>query len=225
MGTWEDSDNLIPQELKDRIEFCVREFPEEAQQRRTGIVLSAQYESRSSCLFVYIYDWICVLRLDLHFTVGLTVSKIWPFLRGVFRSISEDIDVDKRDFGETPVMLFALIDAKEAVAKLIERKSIVVEALDERGNGVLHLAVRAGSKSACEVLLRNNARVDALDWSFDRNTPLMIAAMSGDVEIVKLLLEFGANKNIKNSRQKTALQIARKFKNYNCAHLLLTHLR
>jgi hypothetical protein len=47
-------------------------------------------------------------------------------------------------------MLAALIDAKEAVAKLIERKSISAEALDKRGNGVLHLAVKSGNKSACE---------------------------------------------------------------------------
>lgn len=58
----------------------------------------------------------------------------------------------------------------------------------------LHVAARWGRKSICEKLLTLGAAVDATERNFGR-TPLHTTTEAGYAEIVKLLLEYGADAN------------------------------
>ncbi len=69
----------------------------------------------------------------------------------------------------------------------------------------LHTAARFGSAEAAAVLLTANANPNAVDS--DGNTPLMLAAASGaekSAELVRMLLEHGANASLRNAAGKTA---------------------
>ena len=63
-----------------------------------------------------------------------------------------------------------------------------------------HLARAAnnGHYQTCKFLIEQGAEVDALDIGY--NTALHWAAMRGNVEIVNLLLQNGADKTIKNKQ-------------------------
>ena len=57
----------------------------------------------------------------------------------------------------------------------------------------LHIAVNEGHLNIAEVVLENNADVDAR--TKNQRTALHLAAMRGRIEFVKLLLSKGANVN------------------------------
>jgi ankyrin repeat protein len=77
----------------------------------------------------------------------------------------------------------------------------------------LHYAIMHGRADIVKALLEKGADVNAVGGDFD-STPLLLAIMSGlndkcpDPEIVKLLLEYGADANIKNKLGFRPLQIS-----------------
>jgi len=71
----------------------------------------------------------------------------------------------------------------------------------------LLLAVHAGRETEVHVLLDSGADVNAADD--DGITPLMAAAMSGNVLLARLLLAAGANRGLRNKWEMTAQAIAR----------------
>jgi hypothetical protein len=73
----------------------------------------------------------------------------------------------------------------------------------------LHTACYLGNAPVVELLLKHpGVALDGLN--IDGYTPLMNAAAKGNEKIVKLLLDKGANPNVKNGRGETAADIARK---------------
>ena len=70
----------------------------------------------------------------------------------------------------------------------------------------IHQSMHSGSVMACEFLLLNGAKINALDSS--GNTPLHLAASIGSTGQVCLLLKHKANHHVPNNEGKTALDIA-----------------
>ncbi|WP_455203605.1 ankyrin repeat domain-containing protein, partial [Kaarinaea lacus] len=56
-----------------------------------------------------------------------------------------------------------------------------------------------------------------------RSTPLIMAAAAGHTQVVKLLLEKGADMEIKNKRKETALSLAQTRKHDEVVSLLKEH--
>lgn len=74
--------------------------------------------------------------------------------------------------------------------------------MDLDGRTALSLAVSYENFEVAKFALDNGANPDA---TFNELTPLMIAAERGDHELMKWLIEAGANVNFKNSRNVIAL--------------------
>jgi len=72
---------------------------------------------------------------------------------------------------------------------------------------LLHFAVDRGHTSLCEFLLQENSELVDLkdDMGF---TPLHSAAISGRIDIAKLLLKNGANKSCKSSDGETPFDLS-----------------
>jgi len=72
-------------------------------------------------------------------------------------------------------------------------------------DGVLHSAIRKGDLGKVKQLLANGANPNEKRC---QKTPLMVAAHCANVETVKLLLEKGAEMEIRDSQGSTALMMA-----------------
>jgi uncharacterized protein len=113
-----------------------------------------------------------------------------------------DVDISNK-FGETPLMI-ASIEGNLPVAKaLVQGRKAK---LDHIGWTPLHYACAKGQLEIAQYLLANGAIVDSL--SPGNTTPLMMAVQSGNEQLVKLLLDKGADLQICNTNGLSAIDIA-----------------
>src|SRR3954469_14833243 len=101
-------------------------------------------------------------------------------------------------------MMAALKGQAELVRKLIARDADV----NKPGWAPLHYAATGGHLAVMELLLENNAFIDA--ESPNGTTPLMMAAMYGSPQAVNLLLDAGADVAMVNKLGLTALDFAKR---------------
>jgi len=83
---------------------------------------------------------------------------------------------------------------------------------------LLHITIRRDRRDMVAFLLENNAdinQIDGVGW-----TPLMEAIMDNMPELVKTLVDAGADKSIANERGATAPMLAQKFGRANMYELL-----
>jgi len=114
------------------------------------------------------------------------------------------IDVDlSNKIGETPLMM-ASIDGNLPLVKtlVLGHKA----QLDHIGWTPLHYACAKGHLEVAQFLVANGAIVDSL--SVGNTTPLMMAVQSGNEQLVKFLLDKGADLQLKNANGLTAIDIA-----------------
>ena len=72
----------------------------------------------------------------------------------------------------------------------------------------LHQAVAAGDTALVGVLLSSGEDVNKADDGLFNATPLMVAAGVGNVDMVELLLQHGANQTLVNGRGVNAVMFA-----------------
>jgi ankyrin repeat protein len=114
-------------------------------------------------------------------------------------------DVEARNAkDESPLMIAALKGQQEFVAQLIARDADI----NKPGWAPLHYAATNGHVAIMRVLLEKHAFIDA--ESPNGTTPLMMAAMYGTTEAVKLLLDEGADPLMKNQLGMTAADFAQR---------------
>ena len=113
-----------------------------------------------------------------------------------------DVDLSNKS-GETPLMI-ASIEGNLPLVKTLVLKHKAL--LDHISWTPLHYACARGHLDVAQFLIANGATVDSL--SLGNTTPLMMAVQSGNELLVKLLLDKGADLQIRNSNGLTAIDIA-----------------
>jgi ankyrin repeat protein len=121
--------------------------------------------------------------------------------------------------GESPLMLAALKGQQDLAAQLIKRGADV----NKTGWTALHYAASSGQLAIISLLIEHSAYIDA--ESPNGTTPLMMAAMYGSPEAVKLLLQEGADPQLKNQQGLTALQFAQRANRSDSAQAIATFIR
>lgn len=121
--------------------------------------------------------------------------------------------------GESVLMIAALKGHGEVAASLIKRDADV----NKTGWAPLHYAATGGHLAILSLLLDNHAYIDA--ESPNGSTPLMMAAMYGTPQAVKLLLEAGADPLLKNQQALTAVDFARRANRTESVDLLAAAIR
>mgnify|MGYP000535365496 CR=1 FL=1 len=120
---------------------------------------------------------------------------------------------------ESALMMAALHNQIEVATVLIERGAEV----NRKGWTPLHYAATRGHIAMMRLLLENSAYIDA--ESPNGTTPLMMAAMYGSPEAVKVLIQAGADLNIKNQLGLSALDFAVRGSRQNAKELIETGLQ
>ncbi len=113
-----------------------------------------------------------------------------------------DVDLSNKS-GETPLMI-ASINGNLPVVKglVLQRKAQI----DHVGWTPLHYACARGHLDVAQFLIANGASIDSL--SQGNTTPLMMAVQSGNEVLIKLLLDKGADLQLRNSQGLSAIDIA-----------------
>ena len=113
-----------------------------------------------------------------------------------------DVDLSNKQ-GETPLMMASINGDLPLVKTLVLKNKAQ---LDHISWTPLHYACAKGHLDIAQFLIANGAKVDSL--SLGGTTPLMMAVQSGNELLVKLLLDKGANLQLRNSESITAIDIA-----------------
>ncbi len=121
--------------------------------------------------------------------------------------------------GESVLMIAALKDNIDAANSLVKRDADV----NKTGWAPLHYAATSGSLAILSLLLDNHAYIDA--ESPNGSTPLMMAAMYGTPQAVKLLIDAGADPLLKNQQGLTAIDFARRASRTESVDLLAAAIR
>ena len=112
-------------------------------------------------------------------------------------------DYKKTYRAKSDIFDFARVGDLRGFANLLsENAELDLDAKNHRGYSALMLAVYNGQKDFCEALLRGGADVNSRD--FLGNTVLMACAFKGNLNILKLLLHFGAITTHKNKSKMNA---------------------
>ena len=114
----------------------------------------------------------------------------------------------------------AAMNGFKAVAETLLRRGAAIDPIDDEFWTPLHLASGHGHTMLVDILLSYGAGIDIQD---DEGWTALHQAASRHFEIIRLLLERGANPNLKNSDGHTPLDLAQQQKNTEVYQLLLTH--
>ena len=120
---------------------------------------------------------------------------------------------------ESPLMLAALAGMTEVCTQLIALNADV----NKPGWTPLHYAATTSQLATVRLLLDNYAYIDA--ESPNQTTPLMMAAKYGNAQTVQLLLEAGADFQLKNALGLTAFDFAHQAERLDSADLISAAIR
>jgi ankyrin repeat protein len=108
--------------------------------------------------------------------------------------------------GENALMM-AAFDGQLALVKtlVVEKKAVV----NKTGWAPIHYAATNGHLEVAQFLIANGAQVNALSPS--ETTPLMMSVISGNAQLIKYLLDNGADLRMRNHEGYTAIDVAQLF--------------
>ena len=125
---------------------------------------------------------------------------------------------DRTVHGETPLMIAAVGNARDAAAELIAQGADV-SAREDNGGTALHYAARNNSLDVAKLLIERGADVSAKeddDW-----TALHVTAWDNSLDVAKLLIERGADVSAKEDDDWTALHVTAWDNSLDVAKLLI----
>jgi len=129
-------------------------------------------------------------------------SEAWKVYDALLADPRTQVEVEN-GHGETPLMYLALLGETDRAVALIERGAKV----NRLGWTPLHYAASKGQVETARMLLKRGAIVNAP--APDGTSPLMMAAYSGNRDVVQLLLDHGADPTAINLQKLTAADWAR----------------
>ena len=129
-------------------------------------------------------------------------DKSYAVIEVLLATKGMDVDLSNKQ-GETPLMI-ASINGDLPLVKTLVLKNRAQ--LDHIGWTPLHYAASKGQIEVAQFLISNGAMVDSLNLG--GTTPLMMAVQSGNEYLVKLLLDKGANLQLRNDLGLSAIDIA-----------------
>jgi ankyrin repeat protein len=130
-----------------------------------------------------------------------------------------DINASAKD-KSTPLHL-AIEEGHDKVVALLVKAGADVMASRNDGKNTLHLASEGKSIKCLQIILSaNNVDVNVKDY--DDHTPLILAARSGNIDALKLLIQKGSSINSKDKKGATSLFESCRWSS-DCTEYLISH--
>lgn len=123
-------------------------------------------------------------------------------------------------FSQTDIFQIAKSGTVDELKILLKENPSAVNFVDERGSTPLILASYYNNQAVAFELIDKGAKVDT---AIEMGTALMAAVVKGNYEIAEKLLVSGANPDLKDANQATALIYATLFKKSNIMELLVKY--
>ncbi|HEY8206659.1 MAG TPA: ankyrin repeat domain-containing protein [Myxococcaceae bacterium] len=146
---------------------------------------------------------------------------------GVVFLVKETLDKganpDTLDHYERTPLILAAVEGHEEVSKLLLDRGASVDWEELRGGNALSAAILNSRTKIVELLLAHGARVDTrYSGEMKGVTPIILAAQAGNVEIIKMLIDRGAdvNSEVPDRYRTTPLYMALFHEQYAAAKLL-----
>ena len=128
------------------------------------------------------------------------------------REFRTQLTVNSRNkLGYTPIIVAIESGNNEMLSELLKRGASVYEKHPVFGRLALHTACYYGNAEAVKILLEYNKTIVNYRSDNDGWTPLNDAVLKGNIQIVKILLENGADPRIPNFKNETSIDMATKF--------------
>ncbi|GFN77432.1 pote ankyrin domain family member b [Plakobranchus ocellatus] len=131
------------------------------------------------------------------------------------------VDVDTKDSLGNTALHLAVETGNLSIISMLLKAGASRDSRNKEGLAALHLAVRHKLEDVCRLLLKERANVDVEDINL--RTPLMHACQDGSINLVKLLLEFNANTQHKDSKNWSADDCAVIQGHHACSQLIADH--
>lgn len=138
----------------------------------------------------------------LHYAILEDREDIIDFL---FKQKKLDINIKDRD-GNTPWFLAIYKKNINYVKLFFTHSEIDILAVNNNHHSAIHLASHMGCTDILRVLLSQGLNINERKAN-DNRTPLMTAALAGNIETVKYLLEQGADRLLKDINDASALTL------------------
>uniref|UniRef100_A0A8C6J698 Transient receptor potential cation channel subfamily A member 1 n=1 Tax=Melopsittacus undulatus TaxID=13146 RepID=A0A8C6J698_MELUD len=149
------------------------------------------------------------MMAPLHMAVQSLHNEIVKIL---VQHSSTDVNLEG-EAGNTPITVACYKDNPEALTLLIENGGKICKP-NKTGCMPIHAAAFSGAKTCMEILLKKGEELGhsaKTHINFTNNgkcSPLHLAVQSGDLEMIKMCIEFGAQIDLKQNEKCTALHFA-----------------
>ena len=128
-------------------------------------------------------------------------------LEGVSSMLKLGMDANLADVEGRTALMFAAYNGHTEIAKILIGRGAKVDAVDHSHRTALLFAATGPFPETVKLLLDNKSNPNVVD-NGEHFSPLMHAAAEGNLDIVKILLEYGADPDLKDVDGDTAESFA-----------------
>jgi ankyrin repeat protein len=149
-----------------------------------------------------------ILDADPALASSRDASDVSALMRALYRFDKPLVERVKRDVDELDVFEAAGFGDVDRLTELLVAEPSLVSSYSGDGFTALHFAAFFGRFEAAALLIERGAEVDALGRGWMTGTPMHSAVSRLQSDVVRILLEAGANANVRQSAGWTPLHAA-----------------
>ncbi len=205
----------IDNDNKEMLQLLIKKKRKSIDEEMLSLALSKAAARESSDILNYLTEQFPLKSINV-LSDALTAAVTYGKIENISYLLNTGLHPDKQNrFGDSPLITAIEGEFKdkekqqEIVLLLLNKKADPDINYNKYGLTALSIAVFNENKNIVELLLFNDADINKPNK--DGTTPLMKAAVKNDIEMVRFLLNRGANPLIADNKKRTASMMVKKY--------------